>query len=109
MIIERWAFSRDELAHPDECSSHDELIAYVDVDNDFGGTDGYGIIVYRNGKISNRFDDGTAGVPKRLADLAFECEYLIHPNDGETYLWHDVVVDPTNGSFVRFPHNRSPL
>jgi len=102
MIIERWAFSRDELDHADDCDGSDELVAYIDVDDDGNGTEGFGIVVYRNGEVSNRFDDGTVGVPKEFAALANDCESLVHPDGNETDAWCDVEVDKETGRFIRF-------
>lgn len=98
---ERWAFSRSELVDPVKCNGHDELVAYVDIDDDWDGIESYGIIVYRNGKISNRFDDGTAGVPKTLVELADSEESLLHPDGEETSEWKDVMADG-NGNFLCF-------
>jgi len=98
---ERWAFSQSELADPSACTGYDELVAIIDIDDDGDGVDSFGIIVYRNGEVSNRFDDGTAGVPKEFAELADECESLVHPDGEETAEWKDVEAD-AEGNFVRF-------
>jgi hypothetical protein len=98
---ERWAFSQSELADPAACKGDDELVAYVDLDDDWDGVEGHSVIVYRNGKVSNRFSDGTAGVPRELAKLADNVESLLHPDGEETAEWRDVRVDD-NGNFLRF-------
>lgn len=103
-VYERWAFSESELAAPAECKGHDELVAYVDLDDDWEGVEGQGVVVYRNGEVSNRFDDGTAGVPKELAELANEVESLVHPDGEETAAWRDVETDK-DGNFVQFLPN----
>jgi hypothetical protein len=90
MRTERWAFCESELANPAKCKSHDELLASVTT----GPDSSEGIIVYRNGKASNRFADGTAGVPADLADEAEADEELYHPDlDETTNVWADVFVD----------------
>ena len=98
---ERWAFSALELADPTKCTSYDELVAIVDTDSEWDDVDSYGIVVYRNGKISNRFDDGTYGVPVWLTKLADDVESLLHPDGEETAVWKDVEVDD-DGKFTQF-------
>jgi hypothetical protein len=98
---ERWAFSQSEIVDPVKCNGHDELVAYVDIDDDWGGIEGYGIIVYRNGKVSNRFDDGTTGVPKILVELADSEENLLHSDGEETSEWKNVMADD-KGNFLCF-------
>lgn len=98
---ERWAFSESELANPAKCKSNDELVAYVDLDDDWEGVERHGVVVYRNGEVSNRFDDGTAGLPKGLAELAGDVESLLHPDGEETAEWKNIEVD-NEGNFVKF-------
>lgn len=98
---ERWAFSESELADPTKCKSDDELVAYVDFDDGYGGTDGQQVIVYRNGQASNHYADGTAGVPLALALLAEQEESLLHTNGEDTNVWRDVKTNKA-GAFVRF-------
>lgn len=98
---ERWAFSESELANPAGCKGYDELVAYVHLDDNWGGVEGHGVVVYRNGEISNRFDDGTAGIPDGLAELANDVESLLHPDGEDTAEWRDVEVEG-EGDFVRF-------
>jgi len=98
---ERWAFSRPELDDPAACKSYDELMAYVDYDDGYGRTDGQTIIVYRNGEVSNRYGDGTAGVLQELAKLADCEETLLHPDGEMTDVWRDCEVDD-DGNFIRF-------
>jgi len=99
--IERWAFSQSELANPAKCKGYDELLALVDIDDDWDGIETYEITVYRDGTVSNRFGDGTAGVPKELAALANDVESLLHPDGEETAEWKNVEVD-REGNFLRF-------
>ena len=94
MTTERWAFSESELAAPTQCSANDDLVG--EVPYEYAEENGIecGIIVYRNGRVSNRWDDGTVGVPTEAAELARECETLYHPNTNETTaVWADVFVD----------------
>lgn len=86
MRTERWAFAESELANPAACKAHDELIGAVPYE--------CGIIVYRNGEVSNRWEDGTVGVPAETRELADECECLFNPQRNETTdVWADVFVD----------------
>lgn len=98
---ERWAFSRSELANPAACKNDDELLAFVDYDDGYGRTEGQTIIVYRNGKVSNRYGDGTAGVIPELAELADCVEELLHDDGETTDVWRDCEVDD-HGNFIRF-------
>jgi len=100
-VYERWAFSESELANPSQCRSDNELVAYVDLNDNYGGTDGQQIIVCRNGRATNRYADGTAGVPEALALLAEEEETLLHADGDDTAGWRDVETDKT-GIFIRF-------
>lgn len=95
MPQERWAFSTKELNNPSQCHSFDDLIANLPQWE-------IGIIVYRNGQVSNRWADGGFGVPAGVADEANEQETLYHPESGEeTHTWADVEVDEA-GNFLRF-------
>jgi len=100
-VYERWAFSESELADPTKCKSDDELVAYVDFDDGYGGTDGQQVIVFRNGRASNRYADGTAGVPLAIALRAEEEETLLHTHGDDTAAWRDVETNK-DGIFVRF-------
>jgi len=100
-VYERWAFSDSELADPAKCRSDDELVAYIDYDDGYGGTDGQQVIIHRNGRASNRYADGTVGVPLAIALLAEEEETLLHEDGGDTAAWRDVETNKA-GTFVRF-------
>ncbi len=100
-VQQRWAFSESELARPHECNAYDELIG--DLPYEFCEEEGIegGVIVYRNGEVSNRWDDETAGVPAEVAELADECETLYHPESNETSdVWADVLCDRDTGKFL---------
>ena len=59
----RWVFIDIELVHPEHCKANDLFVAYPAASNEQ-----LGVIVYRDGRVTNRWDDGTAGVPDRLGD-----------------------------------------
>lgn len=99
---ERWAFSRGELADPAACTAYDDLIALVDVYDDYDCIiDTHEIIVSRNGEVSNRWGDGTVGVPPEIAELAAEVETLLHPDGDVADVWRDCEAD-ADGKFIRF-------
>ncbi len=104
MKKEHWAFSESELTDPSKCKSNDELVACIDLDDDWEGVEGHGIVVYRNGEVSNHFADGTAGLPIGLAELANGIESLLHPNGEDTAAWKNVEADK-DGTFVQFLPN----
>jgi len=92
MKTERWALSETEFLAPAGLCSHDELIATLPGLNS-------GIIVDRCGNPTNRWEDGTKGVPEYDANLASEADCLYHPKtDEETAIWLDVEVR-ANGDF----------
>ena len=70
MKNERWVFTDAELAsNGRDCSGDDELVARVmDVE--------LGVLVERNGTVTNRWADGTAGVPDAVVKLAKDVESL---------------------------------
>jgi hypothetical protein len=109
MRNERWAFSESELADPYACNSYDELLVSVPDPSDPKKSLEQGIIIYRNGTVSNRWEDGTAGVPAEVVELANEEETLYHPDDDLTEEWRDVCVDD-NGNFAAWagPTKRAP-
>jgi hypothetical protein len=89
MPKQRWVFTQAEVAcNGKGCESHDEFIATLPEDQVE-----LGVIVYRNGRVSNRWADGTAGVPKDLAELASEVETLSTPDGELADEWHDVEAD----------------
>ena len=106
MKTERWAFSEKELADPYACHSHDELLASVPNPDDPEKSLEQGIIVYRNGTVSNRWEDGTVGVPAEVAELANDEETLYHPDDELTEAWRDVCVGD-DGSFLAWAGSTS--
>lgn len=106
--MERWAFSQAELRWPLALNSNDPLLAtgLSDVDPVTGAviTYEFGVQVYRNGAVSNLFDDGTAGVSQRVSQVAREAETLVHENGESTLSWFDVLVD-RDGALVEFLAN----
>lgn len=113
--IERWVFTDYELKNfrvLSKCSGLDEFLAD-------GGAE-LAVIVLRNGTTTNRWEDGTVGVPPRVADLADFDELPIKPKhkrafddfgdeDTAAENWRDVYVDK-NGKFLGFaePRHRLP-
>ncbi len=98
---ERWIFTHDELSAPQQCTSHDIFIAYVqseDLD-----PDGIGVQVERNGHVTNTWGDGTRGVPQELRTMADYEETLqtYDPDGGFADVWRDVLCD-THGQFIKF-------
>jgi len=100
---ERWVFCESELTHPETCKSYDELTTTVlDPDSDPDNPEHLeqGVIVYRNGEVSNRWNDGTAGIPADVAELANCEETYYHPERDEyADIWADVFVD-NNGAWL---------
>jgi len=92
--IERWAFTTRELDNPAACCGFDELVADVPFED-------LGVLVQRNGVVTNRWEGETAGIPADIAKLANECESLFNPQTNElAEEWRDVVT--INGKFLRF-------
>ena len=104
---EYWAFSVSELLDPGECHGDDELTAYLDIDDTHTGALAIGVIVHRNGHVTDRFEDGTLlpfSTKRRnheLQRLAARVETLMHQNGEETLEWRDVRVD-RHGNFITF-------
>jgi hypothetical protein len=114
---ERWVFTKSELKHPETCHSKDEFIGYPerDIDDEIRVWPERGVIVYRNGQVSNRYSDGTAGVPDDERDLVDAIETLVKPReqvkdlyDELAYNWYDVVID-AEGNFVQWAEKPPPL
>lgn len=90
--VERWVFTKDELAQPETCTSNDEFLALF--------SDIPPVVVYRDGRVTNRWEDGTAGVPNDAYDKAANSETLYRYSDNEIAdTWKDVLVDP-EGKFL---------
>lgn len=70
MTSERWVFTGAELrAKGEDCNRYDTFVAIVP---NFQ----LGVLVYRNGEATNRWEDGTAGVPDGVRELAAAVETL---------------------------------
>ena len=97
--VERWAVTRKQRVNPSKLRSDDELIAHP-----YGLTDDLmaeerGVIVLRNGTVTNRYGDGTRGVSKNAQRAAGNAESLFDEEAGEmTEFWIDVEVS-NQGSF----------
>ena len=100
---EYWAFARSEAAHPETTHRHDELIAnptVTDYDEEGDWTPELGVIVYRDGTVTNRWSDGTAGVPANVVQAADELDELYSPYAGDmAFMWKRVYTNET-GEFL---------
>jgi hypothetical protein len=115
---ERWVFTDRELkklksgetAKENYPHANDEFVAGVT--STFGrhrrneaniAPNIFEILVKRNGAVTNRFADGTAGVPDELKELADDCETLsyIGRGHGPADIWLEVICDE-HGNFIRF-------
>ncbi len=101
LAMETWAFSKSELAHPENCNGTDLLLTGPLP----GVRDGFGILIQRNGIPTNRWADGTLGVPDNVRKQAQEEETLyhnLHSKDiEETMIWLEVEANK-DGEFIRF-------
>lgn len=98
MKRERWVFTDKEIDNPKKCRSDDEFVATIP------GISELGVIVYRNGEVSNRWADGTAGISAKVRELAKDSEELYRLKDGiavDADTWGDVEVTD-DGKFIRF-------
>jgi hypothetical protein len=96
MKIERWAFTPSERKNPAGCRREDEFVAsWANVDQ--------GVIVLRDGTVTNRWDDGTAGVPREIQGFAEHFTAGLSRNGEPIDGWYDVIV--SNGAFVRWGWN----
>lgn len=84
--IERWAFLASELDNLQACRADDEFIARPTEETELG------VIVYRNGQVSNRWEDGTVGISPEVRELADDTESLHSLNGEEIIGWRDVEV-----------------
>lgn len=100
--IERWCFTDFEMKKPTMCNSTDEFLADGDAE--------LAVVVLRNGTVTDRWEDGTTGVPPHCAQMADLDESPINPgnrrqmfNEEDHYAdnWRDVYVDK-NGKFLGF-------
>jgi len=101
---ERWVFTKAQLKNPKGLRRDDELIALVTPDEPSEGVD---VIVYRNGEVSNRFGDGTVGLPEEVYVAAQDEDKLFDEEEDDwADNWRDVIVD-ADGNFVRFADEES--
>lgn len=100
--IERWCFTDFEMKKPTMCNGTDEFLADGDAE--------LAVIVLRNGTVTDRWEDGTTGVPPHCAQMADLDESPINPghrrqmfNEEDHYAdnWRDVYVDKS-GKFLGF-------
>ena len=102
---ERWALSEADEARIDALNSNDELFGtWVETDTEGHPVgDTHVVVIQRNGVVTNRYRDGTIGVPEHVRALLESEDALYHPLDGESEIkttakWVDVFVGP-DGSF----------
>ena len=106
---ERWCFTEHELKHPEDCWSQDPFVAHLGYDADDTPISDLGVIVHRNGTVTNVWENGIHGVPLEFAQLADNVETLDKPvyygnnrayneEDEIADAWRDVLVD-TDGRF----------
>lgn len=96
---ERWWMTRREHADrtlTEQARGDDEFLVFP---SDEDGQTELGIVVYRDGRVSNRWGDGTVGVPDRWVELANAEETMVTFAGDDDGGWHDVLVD-TEGRFV---------
>ena len=98
-LNERWAVTEAEKGRLEELSTDDEFVVGVDPEIVGHDEDCY-VIVNRAGKCTNRWVDGTVGVPDEVKRDAEEADALIERGSGEEAdEWIDVVTDE-NGRFL---------
>lgn len=95
----RWCFTASELEHPEKCLGTDEFIAGVGEE--------LGVIVQRDGTVTNRWEDGSFGVTPEAWLDADSADTLFSPNHWEhTDCWRNVMTD-AEGVFIRFVDERA--
>ena len=118
MRQERWVFTDAELAAPAKCKGHDEFttgpvpcgppdtLEFAET-GELRWTE-LGVFVQRNGTVTNRWDDGTAGVPVDIVDLAGDIDSYVLAVGEVTIAdnWRDVICT-SDGDFVRFADGTS--
>jgi hypothetical protein len=97
---ERWCFTQHELKFPENCFREDPFVSYQNA----AGPDDLGVIVLRDGQITNMWGDGSGGVPEMVQnriDLSGELRKPVYyghnhaydESDEEVEDWVDVYVD----------------
>lgn len=104
MRKERWVFTELELCHEsllkDTCNRDEEFMAVVPGEET-------AVLVLRDGSPTNRWVDGTVGVPQDIQELASEVETLNATDNDDSSMcdladtWRDVLVNEF-GNFVKF-------
>lgn len=107
---ERWGFTDAELKNPSACNAFDEQIVTCDFPEFVTWTE-RGILVQRNGTVTNRYGDGTAGISDEERELIENGEppqYKINGdvdspngNDFDVDTWRNVWTD-NDGNFLGF-------
>ena len=92
---ERWCFTKRELQDPKHCCRQDAHYAEAD------RTSEARVILTRDGKATNKWEDGVVGVPEEIQELA-ESDESPEGADGELAdIWRDVICT-SDGQFLRF-------
>lgn len=98
---QRWIFTEAEIVQVASGklipNALDEFI--VGVPSGINEGESLSLIAYRNGDISNRWSDGTVGVPWELKELAGDEEEYVTLNGEVADQWRDVETDE-DGKFV---------
>jgi hypothetical protein len=63
----------------------DELVVFPG--GEAGDPDGIGVLVTPEGEVTNRWGDGTAGIPELLSNMAEEETEAYDPSTHEPYTW----------------------
>jgi hypothetical protein len=91
----RWVFTQPELERPGTCKAQDCFVAIIE-------DQPLGVLVCRNGQVTNMWEDGTIGIPPSVSELANDIESLFNPYTNIVAEdWRNVEVDD-NGNFIKF-------
>jgi len=96
MTIQRCCFTRAELKNLAGLSIYDKFIAEAYVPEDFDESvdiQSRLILVQRNGSVTNRYSDGTIGVPEEYQQLAEEDECPCTAEGTYADNWRNCEVD----------------
>lgn len=95
----RWIFTEQELLNPKQCRQSDLFLV---TDSNLPEV---GVFVFRDGKVTNKYGDGTRGVTKDHADIA-DSQETYHTIDRKDIAdnWRDVRTT-ANGRFLKFALN----
>ena len=114
LFRQRWVFTVDELNHPERCTGDEQFstgplpCGPPDSDGQVPLTE-EGMIVLRNGTVSNHWNNGSLwsggrlGIPAHVVEAANDVESYISRDGKATVfdIWRDVECDQFD-KFVRF-------